>query len=73
MQAITTRCTCNSSTPLEETRTDRPSFFYIKLYLSAFQDLFAAFITSESVEALENHLLFPDGYLLPLSAQAKQL
>jgi len=33
------------------------------------QDLFAASIASEAVEVLEDHLLFPGGYLLPLSAR----
>jgi len=33
------------------------------------QDQFAASIASEAVEVLEDHLLFPDGYLLPLSAR----
>ena len=33
------------------------------------QELFAASIASEAVEVLEDHLLFPGGYLLPLSAR----
>jgi hypothetical protein len=33
------------------------------------QDQFAASIASEAVEVLEDHLLFPGGYLLPLSAR----
>ena len=33
------------------------------------QDQFAASIASEAVEVLEDHLLFPDGYPLPLSAR----
>jgi hypothetical protein len=33
------------------------------------QDQFAASIASEAVEVLEDHLLFPSGYLLPLSAR----
>jgi hypothetical protein len=33
------------------------------------QDLFAASLASEAVEVLEDHLLFPGGYLLPLSAR----
>jgi hypothetical protein len=32
------------------------------------QDQYAAAIASEAVEILEDHLLFPGGYLLPLSA-----
>jgi hypothetical protein len=31
------------------------------------QDQFVASIASEAVEVLEDHLLFPGGYLLPLS------
>ncbi len=37
--------------------------------MSESQDLFAASIASEAVEVLEDHLLFPGGYLLPLSAR----
>ena len=33
------------------------------------QDQFSAAIASEAVEVLEDHLLFPGGYLLPLSAR----
>src|SRR5512141_2536060 len=33
------------------------------------QELFAASIASEAIEVLEDHLLFPGGYLLPLSAR----
>jgi hypothetical protein len=33
------------------------------------QDQFVAAIASEAVEVLEDHLLFPGGYLLPLSAR----
>jgi len=33
------------------------------------QDQFTASIASEAVEVLEDHLLFPGGYLLPLSAR----
>jgi hypothetical protein len=33
------------------------------------QDQFAASIASEAVEILEDHLLFPGGHLLPLSAR----
>jgi hypothetical protein len=33
------------------------------------QDQFVASIASEAVEVLEGHLLFPGGYLLPLSAR----
>src|SRR5512146_2528183 len=33
------------------------------------QDQFAASIASEAVEVLEDHLLFPGGYLLPLSVR----
>jgi hypothetical protein len=33
------------------------------------QDQFVASIASEAVEVLEDHLLFPGGYLLPLSAR----
>ena len=52
------------------TRTDHPSvFFYIMHPMPEPQDQFAASIASEAVEVLEDHLLFPDGYLLPLSAR----
>lgn len=44
-------------------------FFYIIPGMSEPQDLFAASIASEAVEVLEDHLLFPGGYLLPLSAR----
>ena len=44
-------------------------FFYIIRGMSEPQDLFAASIASEAVEVLEDHLLFPGGYLLPLSAR----
>jgi hypothetical protein len=33
------------------------------------QDQFSASLASEAVEVLEDHLLFPGGYLLPLSAR----
>ena len=33
------------------------------------QDQFAVSIASEAVEGLEDHLLFPGGFLLPLSAR----
>lgn len=33
------------------------------------QDQFAAGLASEAVEILEDHLLIPGGYLLPLSAR----
>ena len=33
------------------------------------QDQFAASIASEAVEILEDHVFFPSGYLLPLSAR----
>ena len=52
------------------TRTDHPSVsFCIMLSMSEPQDQFAAAFASEAVEVLEDHLLFPGGYLLPLSAR----
>ena len=52
------------------TRTDHPSvFFYIIRPMPEPQAQFAASIASEAVEVLEDHLLFPGGYLLPLSAR----
>jgi len=36
------------------------------------QDQLAASIASEAVEVLEDHLLFPGGYLLPLSARGAE-
>ncbi|HRJ58867.1 MAG TPA: hypothetical protein PLV64_21460 [Anaerolineales bacterium] len=33
------------------------------------QELFAASIASKAVEVLEDHLLFPGGCILPLSAR----
>jgi len=44
-------------------------FFYIIQPMPELQDQFAASIASEAVEVLEDHLLFPGGYLLPLSAR----
>jgi len=37
------------------------------------QDQFAAAIASEAVEVLEDHLFFPGGYLLPLSARGSDV
>ncbi|MBX3038596.1 MAG: hypothetical protein KF758_16920 [Anaerolineales bacterium] len=37
------------------------------------QDQFVASIASEAVEVLEDHLLFPGGYLLPLSARGSNV
>jgi hypothetical protein len=52
------------------TRTEDPSVsFCIIPHMPEPQDLFAASIASEAVELLEDHLLFPGGYLLPLSAR----
>ncbi len=43
------------------------SFFTVSL-MSESQDQFVASLTLKAVEVLEDHLLFPGGYLLPLSA-----
>ena len=43
--------------------------FFIMQHMLDQQDQFAASIASEAVEILEDHLLFPGGYLLPLSAR----
>jgi hypothetical protein len=52
------------------TRTDYPSVsFCIMPSMPEPQDQFVASIASEAVEVLEDHLLFPGGYLLPLSAR----
>jgi len=47
-------------------------FFYIIRPMPQPQDQFAASIASEAVEVLEDHLLFPGGYLLPLSARGAE-
>ena len=44
-------------------------FFYIMHPMPELQDQLAASIASEAVEVLEDHLLFPGGYLLPFSAR----
>jgi hypothetical protein len=45
-------------------------YFYIICLMPGIQtEQFAASIASEAVEVLEDHLLFPGGYLLPLSAR----
>lgn len=52
------------------TRMDHPSvFFCIMQPMPDPQDQFAASIASEAVEILEDHVFFPSGYLLPLSAR----
>ena len=56
------------------TRTEDPSVaFCIMPAMPAPQDQFAASIASEAVGILEDHLLFPGGYLLPLSARGTGL
>ena len=52
------------------TRTEHPSVsFCIMPFMPEPQDQFVTSIASEAVEVLEDHLLFPGGYLLPLSAR----
>jgi hypothetical protein len=52
------------------TETEYPSVsFCIIRSMSESQASFSASIASEAVEVLEDHLLFPGGYLLPLSAR----
>jgi hypothetical protein len=54
----------------QPTRTDHPPVFsYIIRPMPDLQDQFTAAIASEAVEVLEDHLLFPGGYLLPLFAR----